>query len=109
VGIKLSVLDILYIMTTVSEYIIDVRMSDDHVWSAKVNAKLFSEPSEEALRESIRIYLLGIVSAEKGIDESALSAKLKRTWRVRVVQETESSSSDDDANANVFDGFSLFD
>lgn len=96
-------------MSTVSEYIIDVKMSEDHVWSAKVNAKVFSEASEEALRESIRVYLLGVVAADKGIPELALKAKLKRTWRVRVVHEEDpATASDDDAGA-AFDGFSLFD
>ena len=94
-------------MSTVSEFIIDVSMSEDHVWSAKVNAKVFSEASEEALRESVRAYLLGVVSTDKGIPEGALKAKLKRTWRVRVVEDPAAAPpSDDDA---VFDGFSLFD
>ena len=96
-------------MTTVSEFIIDVRMSEDHVWSAKVNAKVFSEASEEALRESIRTYLIGTVATEKGIPELALKAKLKRTWRVRVVQDEDPATASSDDDAVAFDGFSLFD
>ena len=92
-------------MTTISEFIIDVRVSDDNVWSAKVNSKVFSEANEENLRESIREYLLGIVATEKGISENAIKAKLKRTWRVRIVQED--PTTDDDSSA--FDGYSLFD
>ena len=96
-------------MATVSEFIIDVSMSADHVWSAKVNAKVFSEASEEALRESVRVYLLGLVSADKGIPEVALKAKLKRTWRVRIVEEAAVPSSSDDDDSVAFDGYSLFD
>lgn len=95
-------------MATVSEFIIDVSMSEDHTWSAKVNAKVFSEASEEALREGVRVYLLGLVSADKGIPEGALKAKLKRTWRVRIVEDPTAASSSDDDSAH-FDGYSLFD
>ena len=85
-----------------NEYIIDVKRvknSDDiDEWSGKINGKIFKALNEETLREDIRLYLLDIVSKETNKDINNLKATLKRTWRVRIID-----------NENISDIDSIFD
>lgn len=79
------------------DFVIDVKRvkkseDDAEVWTARWNDRVFSAESEASLREAVRLHLLDVVSRESGASADALTAKLTRTWRVRI---TESADAED--------------
>lgn len=76
----------------VRDFVIDVKRvtkDDTDIWTARWNDQVFSADSEAGLREAVRLHLLDVVARESGASVDALTAKLTRTWRVRITESTE--------------------
>lgn len=78
----------------VRDFVIDVKRvkkseDDTDIWTARWNDQVFSADSEAGLREAVRLLLLDVVSRESGASVDALTAKLTRTWRVRITESAE--------------------
>jgi hypothetical protein len=90
-----------------SEFIVSVSVKRKTVnkeegtelWVANTGDKVFEAPSEEALRETVRMHLLGVACSTLKKPVEQLTAKLTRTWRVCVV---ENESVDDDLVWDLF-------
>ena len=93
---------------TTTEFYVDVKKLEGDVWVAKiadVEVPEFKDVSEEAVREQVRLHLLGFVASATGKPVDALQARLKRTWRVRVVEKESASSRADEDDMPLFDLF----
>lgn len=88
------------------EYIVDVlrkNVNDEDVWTAQVNGKKFVARSEDDLREQVRVHLIETVSTLTNKLPDVFQARLKRTWRVRVVEADKKVEDDPDFGWNLFE------
>lgn len=88
-------------------YIVDVKRTHQtngtDLWTARVQDSqlIFDALTEELLRETLRVALIQLESQKLGVSETSISAKMTRTWRVRL----EESKEEDD---EVSGGWDLF-
>lgn len=71
-------------------YIVDVKRTHQtngsDLWTARVQDSplVFDALTEELLRETLRIALIQLESEKIGVSTTSISAKMTRTWRVRL-------------------------
>lgn len=83
-----------------TDFVVDVKritLADgSDLWKAQVDGREITGPSEEALREAVRLDIIGRVAAAAGNKCTAdYKATLTRTWRVRVVEAVADADADD--------------
>jgi hypothetical protein len=86
--------------SALGEFYIDVKKLEGDVWVAKITDGLdaettFTDTTEENVREKVRAHLLEIVAKSTNKPVDTLQARLKRTWRVRIVELATSDGEDD--------------
>lgn len=76
------------------------------VWTVQLeDGTEFTADNECDVRLKVRAYLIKCAGKTLGVDESTLTAKLTRTWNIRVMLDSseESKSNDDDFVISLFD------
>jgi hypothetical protein len=86
------------------EFYVTVKKLEGDEWVATLGEQSFRAASEAEVREAVRLHLLESVARSTGKPIESLQARLKRTWRVRVVEKAEPKADDDD-DMPVFDLF----
>jgi hypothetical protein len=93
---------------TQRDFVVDVKRrtgpDGSDRWTARADGHVFEAPSEAELREAVRTHILAAVASLCDVPESALTARMTRTWHVRVVEEARSDDAVDDGPV-----WSLFD
>lgn len=84
--------------STLGEFFVDVKKLEGDQWVAKITEEdvTFTDTTEENVREKVRQHLLASVAKTTNKPIETLQARLKRTWRVRIVESTSGGNDDDD-------------
>lgn len=95
------------------DFVADVKRAEvkgADVWTAHLpGGTRFEAATEEALRADVRAHLLDQAARAMGRAADTLTAKLTRTWRVRVTEVDAPRGEEEEEEAACPGGFSLFD